>query len=53
MHTQQQESARLRSDSEAEVRRLRKAFDEAESSKEALREKANTPTMHFCCPLKP
>ena len=40
MHTQQQESARLLSDSEAEVRRLRKAFDEAVASKEALREKA-------------
>ncbi|WP_232073615.1 hypothetical protein [Variovorax sp. RA8] len=40
MHTQQQESARLLSDSEAEVRRLRKAFDETVASKEALREKA-------------
>ena len=40
MHTQQQESARLLSDSEAEVRRLRKALDEAVASKEALREKA-------------
>ncbi|MDM0084700.1 hypothetical protein QTI17_29280 [Variovorax sp. J31P179] len=40
MHTQQQESARLLSDAEAEVRRLRKAFDEAVASKEALREKA-------------
>jgi hypothetical protein len=40
MHAQQQESARLLSDSEAEVRRLRKAFDEAVASKEALREKS-------------
>ncbi|VTU42033.1 DNA-binding protein [Variovorax sp. RA8] len=40
MHTQQQESARLLSDSEAEVRRLRKALEEAVASKEALREKA-------------
>ena len=40
MHAQQQESARLLSDSEAEVRRLRKALDEAVASKEALREKA-------------
>ncbi|MGO4392883.1 DNA-binding protein, partial [Variovorax sp. M-6] len=40
MHTQQQESARLLGDSEAEVRRLRKALDEAVASKEALREKA-------------
>jgi hypothetical protein len=40
MHTQQQGSARLLSDSEAEVRRLRKALDEAVASKEALREKA-------------
>jgi hypothetical protein len=40
MHTQQQESARILSDSEAEVRRLRKALDEAVASKEALREKA-------------
>jgi hypothetical protein len=40
MHTQQQESARLLSDSEAEVRRLRKALDEAVASKEALREKS-------------
>ena len=40
MHTQQQESARLLSDSEADVRRLRKAIDEAVASKEALREKA-------------
>jgi hypothetical protein len=40
MHTQRQESARLLSDSEAEVRRLRKAFDEAVASKEALRENA-------------
>ncbi|MGO4395856.1 DNA-binding protein, partial [Variovorax sp. M-6] len=40
MHTQQQESARLLGDTEAEVRRLRKAFDEAVASKEALREKA-------------
>jgi chromosome segregation ATPase len=39
MHTQQQESARLLSDSEAEVRRLRKALDESVASKEALREK--------------
>ncbi|RZL90112.1 MAG: DNA-binding protein [Variovorax sp.] len=40
MHTQQQESARLLSDSETEVRRLRKALDEAVASKEALREKS-------------
>ncbi|MDM0071653.1 DNA-binding protein [Variovorax sp. J31P207] len=40
MHTQQQESARLLSDAEAEVRRLRKALDEAVASKEALREKS-------------
>ncbi|MDM0066785.1 DNA-binding protein [Variovorax sp. J31P207] len=40
MHTQQQESARLLSDAEAEVRRLRKALDEAVASKEALRETA-------------
>ncbi|MGJ7512708.1 DNA-binding protein [Variovorax sp. GT1P44] len=40
MHTQQQESARLLSDSEAEVRRLRKALEEALASKEALREKS-------------
>ncbi|MDM0030073.1 DNA-binding protein [Variovorax saccharolyticus] len=40
MHTQQQESARLLSNAEAEVRRLRKAFDEAVARKEALREKA-------------
>ncbi|MDN8618931.1 DNA-binding protein [Variovorax ginsengisoli] len=40
MHAQQQESARLLSDSEAEVRRLRKALEEAVASKEALREKA-------------
>ena len=40
MHTQQQESARLLSDSEAEVRRLRKSLDGAVASKEALREKA-------------
>ncbi|RZL95797.1 MAG: hypothetical protein EOP82_01995 [Variovorax sp.] len=40
MHAQQQESTRLLSDSETEVRRLRKAFDEAVASKEALREKA-------------
>ncbi|VTU41724.1 hypothetical protein RA8P1_00080 (plasmid) [Variovorax sp. RA8] len=37
MHTQQQASAHLLSDFEAEVRRLRKAFDEAVGSKEALR----------------
>ena len=40
MHAQQQESARLLSASEAEVRRLRKALDEAVAGKEALREKA-------------
>ncbi|WP_436307867.1 DNA-binding protein [Variovorax sp. LjRoot290] len=40
MHVQQQESARMLSDSEAEVRRLRKALDGAVASKEALREKA-------------
>ncbi|RZL91188.1 MAG: DNA-binding protein, partial [Variovorax sp.] len=40
MHTQQQESTRLLSDSEAEVRRLRRAFDEAVASKEALRERS-------------
>jgi len=40
MHAQQQESARLLGDSEAEVRRLRKALEEAVTSKEALREKA-------------
>ncbi|MDM0002976.1 DNA-binding protein [Variovorax sp. J22P240] len=40
MHAQQQESARLLGDSEAEVRRLRRALDEAVASKEALREKA-------------
>lgn len=40
MHTQQQESTRLLSDAEAEVRRLRKALNEAVASKEALREKA-------------
>lgn len=40
MHTQQQESARLLSDSEVEVRRLRKTFEEAVAGKEALREKA-------------
>ena len=40
-HAQQQESARLLSDSEAEVRRLRKALEEAVASKEALREKAS------------
>ncbi|MDM0050601.1 DNA-binding protein [Variovorax sp. J22R115] len=39
MHAQQQESARLLGDSEAEVRRLRRALDEAVASKEALREK--------------
>ena len=39
MHTQQQESARLLSDAEAEVRRLRKSLDEAVASKD-LREKA-------------
>ena len=38
MHTQQQESARLLAESEAEVRRLRKAHEEALGSKEALRE---------------
>ena len=38
MHAQQQESARLLAESEAEVRRLRKAFEEAVGSKEALRE---------------
>lgn len=40
MPSQQQESARLLSDSEAEVRRLREALEEAVASKEALREKA-------------
>ncbi|MDM0030458.1 DNA-binding protein [Variovorax saccharolyticus] len=40
MHTQQQESVRLLSYAEAEVRRLRKAFDEAVASKDALRENA-------------
>lgn len=40
MHAQQQASARLLSDSEAEVRRLRKALDEAAAGKEAIREKA-------------
>jgi hypothetical protein len=40
MQRQQQESARLLSESEAEVRRLRKALDEAVASKEALREMA-------------
>ena len=39
MQSQQQESSRLLSDSEAEVRRLRKALDDAVASKEALREK--------------
>ena len=38
MHVQQQESARLLSDSEAEVRRLRKSLEDAVGSKEALRE---------------
>ena len=41
MHAQQQESARLLSLTEAEVRRLRKALDEAVAGKEALREKAS------------
>ena len=40
MRAQQQESARMLSESEADVRRLRKALDEAIASKEALREKA-------------
>lgn len=40
MHAQQQESARLLSDADAEVRRLRKAFEGAVTSKEALREKS-------------
>ena len=40
MLTQAQESARHLSESEAEVRRLRKALDEAVARKEALREKA-------------
>ncbi len=40
MQVQQQESARLLSASESEVRRLRKALEEAIASKEALREKA-------------
>jgi hypothetical protein len=38
LHAQQQESARLLSDAEAEVRRLRKSLEEAVGSKEALRE---------------
>ena len=38
MDRQQQESVRVLSESEAEVRRLRKALDETETSKEALRE---------------
>ncbi|MDM0066787.1 hypothetical protein [Variovorax sp. J31P207] len=40
MHAQHQESARLYNDSEAEVRRLPKALDEAVANKGALREKA-------------
>jgi len=40
MNAQQQESTRLLGDSQAEVRRLRKALDEAVASKEALREKS-------------
>ncbi|MGJ7511299.1 DNA-binding protein [Variovorax sp. GT1P44] len=40
MHAQQQESARQLADAEAEVRRLRKALEEAIASKEALREKS-------------
>jgi len=40
MHAQQQESARLLSHSEAEVRHLRKALEEVAASKEALREKS-------------
>ena len=38
MHAQQQESARLMGVSEAELRRLRKALDEAVAGKERLRE---------------
>jgi len=41
MHAQQQESARLLADSEAEVRRMRKALDEAVARKEVLREKGH------------
>lgn len=40
LQAQQQESARLLSDSEAEVRRLRKALDTAMATTEALREKS-------------
>jgi Plasmid replication region DNA-binding N-term len=40
MHAQQEESARLLGNAEAEVRRLRKALDEAVAGKEALREKS-------------
>jgi hypothetical protein len=40
MHAQQQESARILGETQAEVRRLRKALEEALSSKEALREKS-------------
>ncbi|MDM0084586.1 DNA-binding protein [Variovorax sp. J31P179] len=40
IQAQQQESARILHDSEAEIRRLRKALDDALASKEALREKA-------------
>src|SRR5437868_5439170 len=41
MHAQQQESTRLLGDSEAEVRRMRKALDEAVARKEVLREKGH------------
>lgn len=40
MYAQQQESARMLSESEAEVRRLRKALDETVAGKEALRERS-------------
>ncbi|RZL93260.1 MAG: hypothetical protein EOP82_08025 [Variovorax sp.] len=40
MHAQQQESARLLSDSETEERRLRKALEDTVASKEALRERS-------------
>ncbi|SCK11266.1 Membrane-bound metallopeptidase [Variovorax sp. HW608] len=42
MHTQQQESARLLSESALQVQRLRSDLHEAAASKEALREKAQT-----------